>query len=243
MNLIEKLKLTLRAKKYKNRDDKGGISYILEAIKEGNTVLDIGAHKGGYLYFMQKTIGKQGQIHAFEPQSFLFSYLMKMKPIMKWDNVTINNIALSDSNATATLFIPSNVTGENSSPSATIFDQHTLENISKTETVSTTTLDDYCECFQLQPNVLKIDVEGNELKVFKGAINTLKKYKPKIIVEIEAAHVGREQVLDTFAFLTQLGYSGQLIQGIHKIPLAEFSFDKHQNKANMGYYSNNFIFE
>ena len=243
MDLIEKLKLTLRAKKYKNRDDKGGINYILENVKEGNTVLDIGAHKGGYLYFMQKLVGKLGQIHAFEPQSFLYEYLMKMKPIMNWINVTINNIALSDNNATVTLFIPSNVTGEKSSPSATIFDQHKLGVISKTETVVTTTLDNYCERFQIKPHLLKIDVEGNELKVFNGAVNTLKKYKPKIIVEIEAAHVGKEQVLETFAFLTHLGYSGQLIQGTLKIPLAEFSFEKHQNKANMRYYSNNFIFE
>ena len=243
MNWIEKFKLKLRASKYKNRDDKGGIAYIMDAVKNGNTVLDIGAHKGGYLYFMQKNVGKGGQIHAFEPQSFLYNYLVKMKPIMGWDNVTINNIALSDTDATATLFIPSNVTGDNSSPSATIFDQHTLGAVAKTETVATTTMDHYCEKHQLKPDVLKIDVEGNELKVFKGAVNTLQKHKPKIIVEIEAAHVGKEQVLATFDFLKQIGYNGSIIHGMNQLPLADFSFEKHQNRDDMENYCNNFIFE
>jgi len=243
MNWLEKIKLKLRASKYKNRDDKGGIAYILDAVKKGNTVLDIGAHKGGYLYFMQKNVGKDGQIHAFEPQSFLYNYLVKMKPIMEWDNVTINNIALSDTESTATLFIPSNVTGDASSPSATIFDQHTLGAVAKTETVSTMTVDHYCDKHQLKPDVFKIDVEGNELKVFKGAIKTIQKHKPKIIVEIEAAHVGKEQVLATFEFLKQLGYNGSIIHGMNQIPLTDFSFDKHQNRDDMNNYCNNFIFE
>ena len=108
MQFIEKFKLTHRALKYENRDDIGGIAYINNAVKEGNTVLDIGAHKGGYLYFMQKLVGKEGQVHAFEPQTLLFQYLEKMKPIMHWDHVTINNIALSDNDTPATLYIPSN---------------------------------------------------------------------------------------------------------------------------------------
>ena len=243
MQFIEKFKLTHRALKYKNRDDIGGIAYINNAVKEGNTVLDIGAHKGGYLYFMQKLVGKEGQVHAFEPQTLLFQYLEKMKPIMHWDHVTINNIALSDNDTPATLYIPSNLTGQSSSPSATIFDQHTLGVVSKTETVLTTTMDRYCEKHHLQPNVLKIDVEGNELKVFKGGLHILQKYKPKIIVEIEAIHVGKEQVLETFSFLNQLGYQGKIIHGTNHIPLAEFSFEKYQNGDDKKNYCNNFIFE
>ncbi len=243
MNFIEKIKLRHRALKYKNRDDKGGIAYINEAVKNGNTVLDIGAHKGGYLYFMQKLVGPKGQIHAFEPQSLLYAYLVKMKPIMRWDNVTINNIALSDNDATATLYIPSNLTGQSSSPSATIYEQHNLGAVSKTETVHTTSMDQYCVKHQIKPDVLKIDVEGNELKVFKGAIQILQKYKPKIIVEIEAVHVGKERVLETIAFLTQLGYSGKFICGTAQLPIAEFTFEQYQNLDNKAQYSNNFIFE
>ena len=192
---------------------------------------------------MQKLVGPKGQIHAFEPQSLLFAYLVKMKPIMRWNNVTINNIALSDNDATATLYIPSNLTGQASSPSATIYEQHNLGAVTKTETVHTTSLDQYCEKHQIKPDVLKIDVEGNELKVFKGAIQILQKFKPKIIVEIEAIHVGKEQVLETFSFLNQLGYQGKIIHGTIHIPIAEFSFEKYQNVDDKKSYCNNFIFE
>jgi hypothetical protein len=105
------------------------------------------------------------------------------------------------------------------------------------------TVDHYCDKHQLKPDVIKIDVEGNELKVFKGDVNTLQKHKPKIIVEIEAAHVGKEQVLATFDFLKQLGYNGTIIHGMNQLPLTDFSFDKYQNRDDMNNYCNNFIFE
>jgi FkbM family methyltransferase len=37
----------------------------------------------------------------------------------------------------------------------------------------------------IAPDFIKIDVEGSEMNVFKGAIHTLKKYKPRIIAEVD----------------------------------------------------------
>ena len=48
---IEKIKLQLRANKYKNKDHKGGIAYVFENIKNGETVLDIGCNDGTLLGF------------------------------------------------------------------------------------------------------------------------------------------------------------------------------------------------
>ena len=112
-----------------------------------------------------------------------------------------------------------------------------------TEEVETETLDAYCKRKNIQPNFLKIDVEGNELRIFKGGVQTLQQYKPKIMVEIEARHVGREQVAETFNFLQQLGYTAHFISGIQRIPLQDFNFDIHQNMADMKNYCNNFTFE
>lgn len=79
MKLIESIKLRHRANKYKNKDDIGGIAYINSAIKKGQTVLDIGAHKAGYLYFMLRQVGDKGEVFAFEPQSNLYQYIKKLK--------------------------------------------------------------------------------------------------------------------------------------------------------------------
>ena len=162
---------------------------------------------------------------------------------MHWANVTIEKIAMSDNEGSVTLFIPSNKTGQSSSPSATILENNTLGHVSKTEVVTTTTLDSYCLKHNIRPNLLKIDVEGNELKVFQGGANILKNYKPKIIVEIEALHVGREKVLETFEFLKNFGYEGKIVHDEGQIPLADFSFEKYQNKDDKKNYCNNFVFE
>ncbi len=243
MKLIEKIKLKLRANKYKNKADKGGIAYIQSAIKKGDTVLDIGAHKAGYLYFMLKQVGANGKVYAFEPQSNLYHYIKKLKELFKWDNVTIEHLALSDTPGNQTLYIPINKVNRSSSPGATIVAQKDHSGIGATENVSTETLDAYCNRHNIQPAFLKIDVEGNELRIFQGGIGILRKYKPKIIVEIEARHVGQEKVLETFKFMESLGYTGHILYGLDRIPLTNFSFDQYQNTVDMKNYWNNFIFE
>jgi hypothetical protein len=109
--------------------------------------------------------------------------------------------------------------------------------------VATITLDDYVTKYDLSPALLKIDVEGNELALFRGGADTLRRLRPKILVEIEARHVGRDQAEQTFRFLTDLGYAGRFIEGKNYRPLAEFDFDRHQQPGGAGWYCNNFVFE
>ena len=243
MKSIEALKLRYRAYKYKNRIDKGGISFIQSNIRNGQIVFDIGAHKAGYLYFILKQVGASGKIFAFEPQSILYQYIKKLKTLLNWENLTIEHLALSDSKGTVMLNIPKRKSGQNTSPSATIVEQKKHSDFAFTEIVSTETLDSYCLQHNIEPDFLKIDVEGNELRIFQGGVNTLKKYKPKILVEIEARHVGEETVMETFNFMESLGYEGHFIHGLNFIPLKDFSFNKNQNTKDMKNYCNNFTFE
>jgi FkbM family methyltransferase len=241
MDFIEKFKLRYRANKYKKKNDVGGIVYLFDSIKVGQTALDIGAHKGGYLYFMQKLVGQNGSVIAFEPQTNLFQYIKKIKSIFNWDHVSVEHLAISDGAGEATLYIPGNVTGDSSSPGASI--AKAMDEISSTEKVKTESLDAYCKSNNIKPDFIKIDVEGNELKIFKGGVETLKNHKPKVIVEIEARHVGEEQVMETIQFLLNVGYSGFFIRGTSRIPVSEFRFDINQNINDMANYCNNFVFE
>ena len=243
MKLLERIKLRHRAYKYKNKYDKGGIAYINSAIKKGQTVLDIGAHKAGYLYFMINKVENNGKVFAFEPQSTLFHYISKLKALLKWDNVVVEHLALSDTAGKVKLFIPDNKVSKGSSPGATLVEHSDRADITIIEEVATETLDTYCNQQNIKPDLMKIDVEGNELKIFHGGLATLKKYKPKIIVEIEARHVGQEKVLETFKFIESLGYDGKFIHGSDLLPLSTFSFDNYQNLSDMNNYCNNFVFE
>lgn len=243
MKLLEKINLLYRAYKYKYKDDRGGIDYITKNIQNGQTVIDIGAHKGGYLYFMAQRVGKSGKVYAFEPQSNLYQYLERLIRLFQWKHVSIEHLALSDSKGEVTLYIPTNKVSSASSPGATIVPQKGNSEVGKTETVKTETLDAYCTKNSIEPDFLKIDVEGNELKIFNGGDSILKKFKPKIIVEIESRHVGEEKVLETFNYLDNLGYKGHFIHGVHLIPLKDFRFEIHQNRGDMANYCNNFTFE
>lgn len=243
MKLIEQVKLRHRAYKYEYVNDVGGIAYVKSVIKQGQTVMDIGSHKAGYLTFMLKQVGDKGKVFAFEPQSHLYEYIKKCKSLFKWDNVTIEHLALSDLPGTVTLYTPIDEAGKVSTPGATIVEHEDKSRFGITEQVSAETLDAYCDRNHVEPDFLKIDVEGNELRVFKGGLNTLKKYKPKIIVEIDSRQVGKEKVFETFNFLQTLSYTGYFISGKERIPIAEFSVEKHQASADMKKFCYNFVFE
>ncbi len=205
--------------------------------------MDIGAHKGGYLYFMTQRVGKSGKVYAFEPQSNLYQYIVRLVHLFQWKHVSIEHLALSDSEGEVTLYIPTNKVSISSSPGATIVQQKGNSDFGKTETVKTESLDSYCKRNSIEPNFLKIDVEGNELKIFQGGEAILRQFKPKIIVEIESRHVGEQKVAETFNYLANLGYEGHFIHGAHCIPLADFRFEIHQNRSDMANYCNNFTFE
>lgn len=241
---IERIKLQTRAWKYKIKHDKGGIAYICTQLKEGQTVLDIGAHKGGYLFWILRRIGPGGRAVALEPQSRLYQYLCMLKSLLRWEQATIARLALSDKEGQTTLYIPIHRKGGgHSSPGATIVSEKARDERFMEETVNTRTLDTYCAEYGLAPDLLKIDVEGNELRVLRGGEQTLLRYKPRILVEIEARHVGAEQVQETFDYLARLGYRGYFICGASLRPLEEFSIARYQNTQNMREYCNNFVFE
>lgn len=239
--IVERKKLVLRANKYKNKEDRGGIAYLLNTVRRGHIVFDIGAHKGGYLYFMRQQVGTKGNVYAFEPQQLLYQYLQKIKTTLHWANVTVESFAVSDAEGEATLYVPYNH-GRESSPGATIIDSLQGTLIQRTEPVTTIALDIYCIYNDIKPSFLKIDVEGNELKVFRGAEKLLKYHKPRILFECEARHVGKEQLFETLDRLKNLGYKGYFICGEEKLPLSQFQVEKYQ-APDSGTYCNNFIFE
>ena len=243
MNLFKRLKYKRLANKYKAKENPNEIQFVIENTKLNQTVFDIGAHKGAYSYFLNKGIGSNGQLHIFEPQSYYYEYLLMIKRIFNWKNTTINKIALSNDTGKATLNIPL-YRGKVDSQSATLL-THKDRNLFQTEEVNLDTIDNYCLRNSLIPNLIKIDVEGNELNVLLGGINTINKYKPIILIEIESRHVGLEKANNTFKFFKDAGYNGYFFFENKKHSIEEFSFDTHQSdvtKFSLNRYSNNFIF-
>lgn len=89
---------------------------------------------------------------------------------------------------------------------------------------------------------IKIDVEGYEASVIRGAFETIKLNHPVILVEIEQRHIGNDSIFSIFNLIEELGYQGYFYKNGILNKLTSFDVSSHQNLKNKKHYINNFIF-
>jgi FkbM family methyltransferase len=151
-----------------------------EAVAEGHTALDIGANVGCYALLLGQWVGPQGRVFAFEPASDTFSKLSKHIRLNSLsDRVTPVEAAVSDSTATAT-FLALDYHGMN----RLAVEQDQVDQ-SRIVTVPTVTVDEFCAREKIAPDLIKIDVEGFELAVLRGARETIKGRGKELALFIE----------------------------------------------------------
>jgi len=182
----------------------------------GKTVLDIGAHRGIYSYWMSKAVGPQGSVFAFEPQPECVAHLEKVKTEFQLANLEIVPQGLSENPGTLPLWREYPESGSSSMESSVDTKQGNYEAI----TASVTTLDDFFLSKDVHPALIKCDVEGHELAVFLGGKNILEKYHPDILFE---CHDHQAQEGHVFAFLEDLGYRGYFYEFGAKHDSREFN--------------------
>ena len=234
----ERLRYLWRARKYRYRHDKQEIGAMLARLSPGDTAVDIGTHKGAYTYWMAKATGAQGKVIAFEPQPVLAAYVRKAIVAAKLDNVTLENLALSDQRGHGTIVLPDDADG-GPSPGARLGREG-----EKGIEVETRTLDEYFAGHSSRPiRFIKCDVEGHELEVFQGGQQVLSLDRPAILFECEERH--REgPVHEVFDYLRSLGYGGQFIAPDGLKSIDEFDPTVHQSAdSKSDDYINNFLFE
>ncbi|OLE85276.1 MAG: hypothetical protein AUF79_16775 [Crenarchaeota archaeon 13_1_20CM_2_51_8] len=113
---------------------------------------------------------------AFEPHDQTYSLLKRNLQINKIKNVIALNLALSDRAGESSIYLyPSPGTHS-------IYSEHLgLKSTNQTQTVQTSKLDDYS--FKQPVSMIKVDTEGAELEVLRGAMKTIRKYKPRLAIE------------------------------------------------------------
>jgi FkbM family methyltransferase len=159
-------------------------------ISSGAVCFDIGAAYGRYTLILSRLAGNSGQVYSFEPGSYSYAVLSFVMKFHGLRNVTAVNQALSEQPGKINLLLPIKKTGK-VGPSLAHLNTG-KESGAITEEVEMTTLDRYCQVIDIpRIDIIKCDVEGAELLVIKGARESINRFKPTILCEIDASLISR----------------------------------------------------
>ena len=220
----------------KLRDDlEDEMALLPKLLKPSDTVIDIGANRGVYAYSLAR-IG--ARVELFEPNPACAQILASWAAPRP--NVNLHRVALSDHEGSAQLQIPVDEAGVEHDSSASI--ERSDSGQFREHVVPFATLDS----FQFpQVALIKIDVEGHELSVVKGAQKTIASNKPALLIEIERRHVNHP-FSSTFNLLQDEGYRSFFFDAMILRPIDEFDVDRDQRLGDLGIhntrYINNFLF-
>jgi len=205
---------------------------IIKNISDKNKVsLDIGANLGLFTYFMSRSSKK---VYAFEPNPYPLKHLKYVVD----RNVEIVPIAIGNKDGIEKLRIPKTRKGwtSNGASIAKIDIREGIEYSVEIRKIDTLNIQNI--------GLIKIDVEGFELDVLKGAINTIKNQKPNLIIENEIVH--NQNPDEIFQFMSDIGYKIFYVNNNLQLVEKEESFDFKKNQIdpqNKNYnYIQNFIF-
>jgi FkbM family methyltransferase len=165
------------------------------AIKPGMVVYDIGANVGFYSLLAAHLVGKDGQVYAFEPLHRNVEFIQRHTVLNHFANIVVYEAAVADMKGEA-LF----------DPGASIAMGHLSE--SGTVRVRQVSLDVLLAAGEIQPpDAMKIDVEGAEYAVVKGAQAIIQQHRPLIFLDTH----GREAHESTLGFLQEFGYQFEVL--------------------------------
>lgn len=146
--------------------------YILTTLKSGDVAIDAGAHFGYFTMVMAACVSGEGMVVAFEPSTKAGEYLRKNT--LHKVQVRTEQVMLSASKGESTFHeFPLRYSEFNTSIQRV--SEKTMP--SKSRVVKMTSLDDYCRENDIMPVFIKIDVEGGEYNILKGAVHTLEEVK------------------------------------------------------------------
>ena len=225
---------------------------FLSALDTGSidVALDVGAATGSYSWVLSRV---SRQVYAFEPGKSHYGYLKKMA---FGTNIEVINSAVGSTCARVKMFTP----GENSCALhlATLSESNPVieQNGTVTSEVEQIALDSFLAGKIEKRGIvdfLKIDVEGYELDVLKGASEVISNYHPLIYCEIEVRH--NADYRKVFEYLIAEGYDCYIfrqgnfelfqdknIEGMQKKNDLDVRLSgKYNPKLNM--YINNFVFQ
>ncbi|HVT69048.1 MAG TPA: FkbM family methyltransferase [Trebonia sp.] len=196
-------------------------------VTRGAVTVDAGASWGLFSYHLARRVGGSGTVYSYEPHPANRVVLQKLAGARS--AVRFRPVALSDTAGSADMHVPvfgaRRVTAQSSIAHG--FDGQAGVRVENVQ-VPTVRLDD--EIAGAHVDFVKVDVEGHELAVLRGAAATLRRDLPPMVIEIEQRHLDHP-IKDVFEEIQGIGYSLYFIDGPALRPVGEFDLDRHQLAA------------
>lgn len=192
--------------------DKSEFKAIAQLVRAGDTGFDVGANAGEYSVLLSRQCGPTGRVWAFEPVPDTYWRLRETLALNRCDNTTAVQAAVCDKSGTVvmnlfdaqhsewnTLGMPEMITPEGNTLLPT-----------NSEEVPSYTLDEFCDVEKIERiNFLKVDVEGFEHAVFRGASRLFRERRVDCVCfEISQAPLkgAKSSSRSVFEILEEYGY-------------------------------------
>jgi FkbM family methyltransferase len=176
-------------------------------LQPGMTALDVGANLGEIALHMAARVGPTGQVHAFEPVPAVFNRLQQhITRNRLGDIVHPHPIALSDQTGeTDIAFAPDTADNQGLASITNLTDKAGPLRAR----IPTLTLDDFVQQNNIQQiDLIKIDIQGAEPRFLTGAEQTLRRLRPKLLMEFSPDDLRQANLTsrDLAQRLANLGY-------------------------------------
>lgn len=179
------------------------LTFVKNHLKKGDYVIDIGANIGLYALFCSKYVGQEGKVYAFEALPKNFNLFQKNVALNSVKNVQLENLAIFNTQGTLEIFTNTEEANQGMASSY-------MKDFSEKISIPALTLDAYVEEHKIEKiDFIKMDIEGGEFPALQGMRNTLQKFKPTLLLEVDAEILKNtpfteEEILN---FLAKLNYS------------------------------------
>lgn len=167
-------------------------------VRPGDVVVDAGANVGTYTLALARLVGPEGRVFAIEPAPSTFGLLAANVAFAGFENVTLLNVAASDHRGPLSIVVPRESDGTENH-----YRTHIAAHGSGALVVQGCRLDDVLG--DLPVAFAKIDVEGHEAETLAGMSATLRRCRPRLLVECPSPR--------SVELLHALGYRSSTLPG------------------------------
>lgn len=157
---------------------------VNEALRPDDVIVEIGAHIGSWSVYLAQEV-PQGELHVFEPVPINYKKLTANLALNELPNVTTYPTALGEEPGEASFFVP-----DTEAPVVGSLHDHSMSQ--NKITVQVDTLDHVAGAMERPPTFLKIDCEGAEAMVLRGATQTLAGSVRGIFIEIHTPFLEKQ---------------------------------------------------